>query len=82
MKMMTAMQKAAVIPEGEISSVISTNECASCKFCNCKVSSEDKIVRQCSKCNAVFKMSKCGVTIAAKVIITDEKGKGSSCDDI
>lgn len=61
--------------EGEISSVISTNEYASCKFCNCKVLSEDEIVGQCSKCNAVFKMSKCAVTITAKVIITDEKGK-------
>ena len=61
--------------EGEISSVISTNEYASCKFCNCKVLSEDEIVGQCSKCNAVFKMSKCSVTITAKVIITDEKGK-------
>ena len=29
----------------------------------------------CSKCNAVFKMSKCVVTITAKVIIADEKGK-------
>ena len=43
--------------KGEICSVISTTEYASCKFCKCKVLSEDGVVGRCSKCSAVFKMS-------------------------
>ena len=61
--------------EGEISCVVATNEYASCKFCSCKVQSEDGVIGRYSKCNAAFKISKCLVTANAKVVIEDGKGK-------
>lgn len=61
--------------EGEICCVMATSQYASCKFCNCKVQSEDGVVGRCTKCSAVFKISKCAVTANAKVVISDGKGK-------
>ena len=60
--------------EGEITAVISSSEYLSCKFCRSKAVASDELVAECSKCNAVMKVSCCEKTKAAKFVVTDESG--------
>ena len=55
---------------GEVLCVISSSEYPTCKLCNSRVV-EDGVTGSCSKCKAVYKMSKCPVSKSAKVVVSD-----------
>jgi hypothetical protein len=56
--------------DGEIDSVLSSASFHKCKLCNSKVDMLDENLGRCTKCKALLKLSKCPVTMFAKILIT------------
>ncbi len=65
----------AKVVEGEIVGVVGCDGYRSCRSCNAKVVEVSKVVGECSKCGMKMKISRCGKSVAARLVIEDDEGK-------
>ena len=64
-----------VVVKAEIVAIIGIESYRSCRNCNAKVSTVNKFMGECNKCNAKIKLSRCGEKNVARVILEDATGK-------
>ncbi len=61
----------AKVITGEIVAVISCDSYNSCRSCKSKVTSDNGMIGECTKCGLKLKMSKCAKSVAARLLIED-----------
>ena len=64
------------VVKGEIVGVVGCDSYSSCKSCKAKVVEVSEVVGECSKCGMKVKMSRCTKSVAARLVVGGEAGKG------
>ena len=57
--------------EGEITAVLNVTKYSSCFNCKAKVNNISEVIGQCSKCDAIVKMSKCENSTSVRFVVED-----------
>ena len=58
---------------GQIDGVLNADQYEACMKCNSKVTIQDDLIAECTKCDTLMRRSRCTTSATAKVLVTDSK---------